>query len=70
MPEENNQFDFAEQEKKLSKERINKAKQKMRNRFRKPEDDPVTYLEGLLHQEGIQPHSIAAHQFLKNKTRQ
>tara|TARA_B100001059_G_C17725415_1_gene523138 strand:- start:97 stop:888 length:792 start_codon:yes stop_codon:yes gene_type:complete len=67
---ENNKFDFAEQEKKLSNERIKKAKQKLKNRFRKPEDNPVTYLEGLLMEENIPPHSIAALQFLKNKTRQ
>ena len=71
MPSEQDRMNqWVGQEKKTLNERVKKAKQKLAHRSLKAEDDPVTYLEGLLHEENIPPHSIAGLQFLKNKTRQ
>ena len=67
-------FDF-EKDKKLDSTsnaaRKSDAKRRTRSTsLRKPEENPVGYLEGLLNEEGISEHSVAALQFLKNKSRQ
>ena len=64
-------FKFEKEERDNFKNRASKAKSKIsRKRFSKAEDDPVLYLEALLEEAHIEPHSTAALQFLKNKSRQ